>query len=56
MRKPEIMTLDQAEQEAKVVWIEFPDNNARKRRIGALGAVFRGDRGIEAAGLYGEHF
>ena len=26
-----------------------------KGRIGALGAVLWGNRGVEAAGLYGEH-
>jgi hypothetical protein len=35
--------------------IEFLDTNAKKGRIGALGAVLWGNRGIEAAGLYGEH-
>lgn len=54
--KPEIMPLDKTEQEAKVIGIEFPDNNAWKGRIGLLGAVLKADQGIEAAGLYGEHF
>ena len=53
--KTEIMTLDQAEREAKTFGIESLDNNAKKGRIGALGAVLRGNRGIEATGLYGEH-
>jgi hypothetical protein len=53
--KTEIMTLDQAEREAKLLGIEFLDTNGRKGRIGALGAVLWGNRGIEAAGLYGEH-
>jgi methanogenesis imperfect marker protein 11 len=53
--KTEIMTLEQAEREAKTLGIEFLDNNAKKGRIGALGAVLWGNRGIEAAGLYGEH-
>jgi methanogenesis imperfect marker protein 11 len=53
--KTEIMTLGQAEREAKTLGIEFLDNNARKGRIGAFGAVLWGNRGIEAAGLYGEH-
>jgi len=35
--------------------IEYLDHNGRKGRIGALGAVLWADRGIEAAGLYGEH-
>jgi len=53
--KTEIMTLEQAEREAQTLGIEFIDNNAKKGRIGALGAVLWGNRGIEAAGLYGEH-
>jgi methanogenesis imperfect marker protein 11 len=53
--KTEILTLEQAEREARVLGIEFLDNNARKGRIGALGAVLWANRGIEAAGLYGEH-
>jgi methanogenesis imperfect marker protein 11 len=52
--KTEIMTLDQAEREAKTLGIGFLDNNGRKGRIGALGAVLWGNKGIEAAGLYGE--
>ena len=53
--KTEIMTLEQAEREAKSLGIEFIDRNGRKGRIGALGAVLWGNEGIEAAGLYGEH-
>jgi tRNA(Ile2) C34 agmatinyltransferase TiaS len=53
--KTEIMTLEQAEREANPLGIEFLDDNGRKGRIGALGAVLWGNRGIEAAGLYGEH-
>jgi methanogenesis imperfect marker protein 11 len=53
--KTDIMTIDQAEREAKTLGIEFLDTNARKGRIGALGAVLWGNRGIEAAGLYGEN-
>ena len=53
--KTEIMTLEQAEREAMTLGIEFLDTNAKKGRIGALGAVLWGNRGIEAAGLYGEH-
>jgi methanogenesis imperfect marker protein 11 len=53
--KTEIMTLEQAEREAKTLGIVFIDNNGRKGRIGALGAVLWGNKGIEAAGLYGEH-
>jgi methanogenesis imperfect marker protein 11 len=53
--KTGIMTIDQAEREATTLGIEFLDTNARKGRIGALGAVLWGNRGIEAAGLYGEN-
>ncbi|WP_321504988.1 tRNA(Ile2) 2-agmatinylcytidine synthetase [uncultured Methanoregula sp.] len=53
--KTEIMTLEQAEQEARSCGIVFIDRNGRKGRIGALGAVLWGNEGIEAAGLYGEH-
>lgn len=53
--KTDIMTLEQAEREAKALGIEFLDPNGRKGRIGALGAVLWGNRGVEAAGLYGEH-
>jgi len=53
--KTEIMTLDAAEAAAKSLGIIYIDNNGRKGRIGALGAVLWGNRGIEAAGLYGEH-
>ncbi|MDD4136920.1 MAG: tRNA(Ile2) 2-agmatinylcytidine synthetase [Methanoregula sp.] len=53
--KTEIMTLVQAEDAAKALGIGFIDRNGRKGRIGALGAVLWGNRGSEAAGLYGEH-
>jgi methanogenesis imperfect marker protein 11 len=53
--KTEILTLEQAEREAMTLGIEFLDQNGKKGRIGALGAVLWGNRGIEAAGLYGEH-
>ena len=52
--KTEIMTLEEAESDARALGIEFLDHNGRKGRIGALGAVLWGNRGIEAAGLYGE--
>jgi len=52
--KTDILTLVQAEREAQVMGISFFDRNGRKGRIGALGAVLWGNRGIEAAGLYGE--
>jgi len=53
--KTTIMTLPEAEAAAEETGIIFIDGNARKGRIGALGAVLWGNRGIEAAGLYGEH-
>jgi len=53
--KTEIVTLEEAEREARRLGIEYLDHNGRKGRIGALGAVLWGNRGIEAAGLYGEH-
>jgi len=53
--KTEIMALETAEAAAKEMGITFIDTNGRKGRIGALGAVLWGNRGIEAAGLYGEH-
>ena len=53
--KTEILTVEKAEEEAQRLGIEFLDHNGRKGRIGAFGAVLWADRGIEAAGLYGEH-
>lgn len=53
--KTSILTREQAEREAAALGITFLDRNAKKGRIGALGAVVWGNRGIEAAGLYGEH-
>jgi methanogenesis imperfect marker protein 11 len=53
--KTEIMTLEQAEREAEVLDIRYLDRGNGKGRIGALGAVVWGNRGSEAAGLYGEH-
>ncbi|MFA7304977.1 MAG: tRNA(Ile2) 2-agmatinylcytidine synthetase [Methanoregula sp.] len=53
--KTRIVTVDEAECEAAALGIQFLDGNGRKGRIGALGAVLWGNRGIEAAGLYGEH-
>jgi hypothetical protein len=35
--------------------IRYIDRSEAKGRIGALGAVLRGNAGIEAAGLYGEY-
>jgi methanogenesis imperfect marker protein 11 len=53
--KTGILKREQVEREAEALGIGFLDTNARKGRIGALGAVLWGNRGIEAAGLYGEH-
>jgi len=53
--KTEILTVEKAEAAAKDLGITYIDANGRKGRIGALGAVLWGNRGIEAAGLYGEH-
>ena len=52
--KTEILTIDEAEAEAARMGVQFIDTNARKGRIGALGAVLWGNKGAEAAGLYGE--
>lgn len=53
--KTKIMSVENAENAAQDMGIVFIDTNGRKGRIGALGAVLWGNRGIEAAGLYGEH-
>lgn len=53
--KTEILTREEAEREAGALGIEYLDRNGGKGRIGALGAVIWGNRGTEAAGLYGEH-
>ena len=53
--KTDIVTLENAEAEAERLGIGYLDHNGRKGRIGALGAVLWANRGIEAAGLYGEH-
>jgi len=34
--------------------VRFIDSTGRKGRIGALGALLWGNKGVEAAGLYGE--
>ncbi|WP_292394479.1 tRNA(Ile2) 2-agmatinylcytidine synthetase [Methanoculleus sp. UBA303] len=52
--KTELLTVDDAEAEAARMGVRFIDSNARKGRIGALGAVLWGNKGVEAAGLYGE--
>ena len=53
--KKDILSLDSAETMANELGIKFIDENRRKGRIGALGAVLWGNCGTEAAGLYGEH-
>lgn len=53
--KTEILTVDLAENEAQRLGIEYLDHNGKKGRIGALGALLWANRGVEAAGLYGEH-
>ena len=53
--KTEIVSLKDAEDIATAAGVRFIDTAARKGRIGALGAVLWGNRGMEAAGLYGEH-
>jgi methanogenesis imperfect marker protein 11 len=52
--KTDILTLKDAEAEAARMGVRFIDSNGRKGRIGALGAVLWGNKGVEAAGLYGE--
>lgn len=53
--KTEILTVDQATAEAEACGIQFLLPNPTKGRIGALGAVLWANKGVEAAGLYGEH-
>jgi methanogenesis imperfect marker protein 11 len=53
--KTEIVSLEDAEDVAKCAGVRFIDTNGKKGRIGALGSVLWANRGIEAAGLYGEH-
>jgi methanogenesis imperfect marker protein 11 len=52
--KTDILALEDAEAEAARMGVRFIDSNGRKGRIGALGAVLWGNKGAEAAGLYGE--
>jgi len=52
--KTEIVTREEAEAEAERLGIRYIDHAASKGRIGALGAVLWANKGIEAAGLYGE--
>jgi methanogenesis imperfect marker protein 11 len=53
--KKDFVTLEEAAEEAERLGIRFIDGNGRKGRIGALGAVLWTQKGVEAAGLYGEH-
>lgn len=53
--KTEILTREECEKEAERLGIEYIDSAKSKGRIGALGAVLWANRGIEAAGLFGEH-
>ncbi|TAJ45209.1 tRNA(Ile2) 2-agmatinylcytidine synthetase [Methanofollis fontis] len=52
--KTDILTREEVEAEAERLGITFIDSARSKGRIGALGAVLWGNRGVEAAGLYGE--
>ena len=52
--KTEIVSLKDAEDIAISAGIRYIDTAGRKGRIGALGSVLWANRGIEAAGLYGE--
>ncbi len=53
--KTEILNQEECEAEAARLGITFIDTCAGKGRIGALGSVLWANKGIEAAGLYGEH-
>lgn len=53
--KTEIISREEVEAEEKRPGIRHLDSTRNKGRIGALGAVLWGNRGIEAVGLYGEH-
>ncbi|EHQ36976.1 DUF1743 domain-containing protein [Methanoplanus limicola] len=53
--KTEVLNVEECEAEAERLGIEYIDSAKSKGRIGALGAVLWANRGIEAAGLYGEH-
>jgi len=53
--KTEILTIEDVEKEAKRMGVTFIDSSGGKGRIGAFGALLWGNKGIEAAGLYGEH-
>lgn len=53
--KTEIVTYREALAAAAEIGAEFVDENEKKGRIGALGALLWAHDGAEAAGLYGEH-
>jgi len=53
--KTEVLNREECEAEAERLGIEYIDSAGSKGRIGALGAVLWANKGIEAAGLYGEH-
>lgn len=52
--KTEVLNRDECETEAERLGIEYIDSAKSKGRIGALGAILWANRGVEAAGLYGE--
>jgi methanogenesis imperfect marker protein 11 len=52
--KTELISREEVEAEAGRIGVTFIDSAASKGRIGAFGAVLWGNRGVEAAGLYGE--
>jgi len=53
--KTEVLNREECEAEAERLGIKYIDSAGSKGRIGALGAVLWANKGIEAAGLYGEH-
>jgi len=53
--KTDLLSLEEVEIEASRLGIQFIDQNRKKGRIGAFGAVLWANKGPEAAALYGEH-
>lgn len=53
--KTDLLSLEEIEIEASRLGIRFIDENRKKGRIGAFGAVLWANEGPEAAALYGEH-
>ncbi len=53
--KTEYLNREECEKEAERLGIEYIDSAKSKGRIGALGAILWANRGVEAAGLYGEN-